>query len=104
MFNSSLLADSAENNLNIFDTDYGTVAIKQSPLLGSTFNSATNANTSYHFVSQNHHIVRRKLVDMELEMVEPKYSATDSWVERVRFGEVTYPETHFGHAASNGSA
>src|SRR3990167_7368181 len=34
VFNSTLLANSAENNLNIFDTDYGQVSIKQSPLLG----------------------------------------------------------------------
>lgn len=103
VFNSTLIADSAENNLNIFDTDYGTVSIKQSPLLGSTFNSGSNANTAYHFVSQNHHIVRRVLVDMELDIVEPKYTATDSWVERARHAEVTYPETHFGYAASTGA-
>jgi len=103
VFNSTLIADSAENNLNIFDTDYGQLSIKQSPLLGSSFNSGANANTGYHFVAQNHHIVRRVLVDMELEMVEPKYTATDSWVERVRHAETTYPETHFGYAASTGA-
>lgn len=104
VFNSTLIADSAENNLNIFDTDYGQVSIKQSPLLGSSYNSATNANTSYYFVAQNHHMVRRVLVDMEIEVIEPKYTATDSWVTRARHAEVAYPETHFGFAASNGSA
>lgn len=103
VFNSTLIADSAENNLNIFDTDYGEVSIKQSPLLGSTFNAGANANTGYHFVSQNHHITRRKLVEMELDMIEPKYTATDSWVGRVRHAEVTYPETHFGYAGSTGA-
>jgi len=104
VLNSTLIADSAENNLNIFDTDYGQVSIKQSPLLGSTFNTAeSNANTAYYLLAQNHHLVRRQLVDMELEMVEPKYTSTDSWVERVRFAEVTYFETHFGFVASNGS-
>lgn len=103
VFNSTLVADSGENNLNLFDTDYGTVSIKQSPLLSSAFNSGTNANTGYHFVSSNHHIVRRTLVGMEMSMIEPKYTATDSYVERVRFAEVTYPETHFGYAASSGT-
>ncbi|MEK7578878.1 MAG: hypothetical protein AAB456_04195 [Patescibacteria group bacterium] len=103
VFNSEKLANSAENNLNLFETDYGTIAIKQSPLLGSTFNAGSNANTGYHFVAQNHHIVRRVLVDMELDMIEPKYTATDSWVERVRHAEVSYPETHFGYAASTGA-
>jgi hypothetical protein len=103
VFNSTALADTAENNMNIFDTDYGHVSIKQSPLLSSTFNSGSNANTGYHFLSQNHHVVRRVLVDMELDMVEPKYTATDSYVERVRHAEVTYFETHFGYAASTGA-
>lgn len=103
VFNSTQLANSAENNLNLFETDYGTVAIKQSPLLGSTFNAGANANTGYHFVSQNHHIVRRVLVGMELSMIPPEYTATDSYVERVRHAEVTYPETHFGYAGSTGA-
>jgi len=90
VFNSTLIADSAENNLNIFDTDYGQVSIKQSPLLSSTFNAGSNANTAYHFVGQNHHIVRRALVGMNMTMIEPQYTATDSYVERVRFAEVTY--------------
>lgn len=104
VLNSTLIADSAENNLNIFDTDYGEVSIKQSPLLSSTFNQGSNANTAYHAFAQNHNVVRRVLVEMEMEMVEPKYTATDSHVERVRHAEVTYFETHFGYAASTGAA
>ena len=104
VLNSTLIADSAENNLNIFDTDYGTIKISQSPLLGSTYNTAeTNANTAYYAFAQNHHLVRRVLVDMEIDVVEPKYTSTDSWVTRVRKAEVSYWETYFGFAASNGS-
>lgn len=104
VFNSSGLANSPDNNLNLFETDYGTIAIKQSPLLGSQYNTGgSNANTGYHFISQNHHITRRTLTGMNLTMVEPQYTATDSYVERVRFAEVTYPETHFGYAGSTGA-
>src|SRR3990167_2679444 len=103
ILNSALEADTGENNLNIFDTDYGQLSIKQTPLLNSTFNSASNANTSDHIVSHNHHITRRVLSELQLEMIEPKFTKTDSFVERVRFAEVTYPETYFGFAASNGS-
>ena len=102
VLNSQLTADSGENNINLFDTDYGQVVLKQSPLLSSTFNPGANANTAWHMVSQNHHIVRRTLTGMELEMVEPKYTATDSYVERVRFAEVSYPETHFGYLGNTG--
>src|SRR3990167_8062208 len=38
VMNSTLIANSGENSLNIFDTDYGTVAIKASIYLGSTYN------------------------------------------------------------------
>lgn len=103
VLNSTLVADSAENNLNIFDTDFGQVAIKQSPLLGSAFNTGSNANTAYHVIGQNHFITRRVLSGLDLEMIEPKYTKTDSYVERVRFAEVTYPETQFGYAASTGA-
>ena len=102
VMNSALLADSMQNNLNIFDTDYGQVAIKQSALLRSTFNGGSNANTAYHVISQHHHITRRILSGLQLEMIEPKYTRTDSFVERVRLAEVTYPETWFGYAASTG--
>jgi len=54
VMNSTLVANSGENNLNIFDTDYGTVAIRASVFLGSTYNGATNANTSYHVLSTRH--------------------------------------------------
>ena len=103
IMNSTLIADSAQNNINLFDTDYGQVAIKQSPLLNSDFNPGSNANTTYHVISNQHHITRRILAGLDMEMVEPKYTRTDSYVERVRFAEVTYPETYFGYAQSNGS-
>ncbi len=103
VMNSTLIANSGENNLNLFDTDYGQVVIKQSPLLNSAFNPGSNANTAYHVISNNHHVTRRVLSGLQLEMIEPKYTKTDSFVERVRFAEVTYPETHFGYGASTGA-
>ena len=102
VLNSIKEADTAENNLNIFDTDYGQVAIKQSPLLNSSFNTGANANTGYHLVSQQHHITRRVLAEFETEMIEAKNTATDSDMTRVRFAEVTHPETYFGYAGSTG--
>ena len=102
VLNSTKEADTAENNLNIFDTDYGQVAIKQSPLLNSSFNTGANANTGYHLVSQQHHITRRVLAEFETEMIEAKNTATDSDMTRVRFAEVTHPETYFGYAGATG--
>lgn len=102
--NSILAANSGENNLNIFETDFGTVSLKASVFLGSTYNSNSNANTSYHCVSRNHMIHRKILSDISTDMIEPKYSATDSYEMRTRFAEVAFPGSWSGYVGNNGSA
>lgn len=104
VLNSELIANSAENNLNIFETDFGDVAIKQSQFLGSTYNSNTSANTSYHFVSKDHMIMRKVLSELNMTMIEPQYSRTDSYEERARFAEQTFPESWTGYVASTGAS
>lgn len=102
--NSTLVANSGENNLNIFDTDYGTVSIKASVYLGSTYNANTNANTSYHLVSRNHQITRKVFSELNTDLIEPKYSDTDSWEHRSRFAEVSFFGSWNGYLGCNGSA
>lgn len=104
VMNSSLIPNSGENNLNIFDTDYGTVAIKASIYLGSTYNGNTNANTSYHLISRNHQITRKVFAELNTDLIEPKYSDTDSWEHRSRFAEVSFFGSWNGYLGSNGSA
>lgn len=104
VLNSDLIANSAENNLNIFDTDYGQVSIKQSQFLGSAFNNVANANTSYHLVSGNHMITRKVLSDMSSTMIPPEYTATDTYVMRSRYAEVSFPGSWTGYLGCNGSA
>ena len=103
IMNSTLIAGSAQNNLNIFDTDYGQVAIKQSPFLGSAFNGNTNANTSYHLISDNHEIHRKIFADLSTDIVEPKYSDNDTWLHKSRYAEVAFPGTWTGYLGCNGS-
>ena len=104
VMNSSLVPNSAENNLNIFDTDYGTVAIKASIYLGSTYNSNTNANTSYHLLSRNHQVTRKVFAGLDTDLIEPKYSDNDTWEHRARFAEVSFWGSWNGYVGSNGSA
>lgn len=104
VLNSNLVANSGENNLNIFETDYGQVALKQSQFLGSQYNSNSNANTSYHLISNNHMITRKVLADMETTMIEPKYTKTDSYVERARYAEVCFPGSFTGYVGSSGAS
>lgn len=101
--NSSLIANSAENNLNVFDTDYGNVQIRASIFLGSTYNTATNANTSYHIISRNHMITRKVFYGLVTDMVEPKYSGNDTWMMQYKYHETVFPGSWTGYAGSNGT-
>jgi len=103
VMNSSLLADSAENNINVFDTDYGQVSIAASIFLGSAYNSATNANTSYSIVSRNHMVTRKVFYDLTTTMISPEYSDNDSYVMRYKFHESDFPGSWTGYAGSNGT-
>lgn len=104
VMNSELIANSAENNLNIFDTDYGQVQIRASIFLGSAYNGNANANTSYHAISRNHMICRKVFYGLTTTMISPEYSNTDSYVLRSKFHEVTFPGSWTGYVGSNGSA
>lgn len=103
VMNSQLIANSAENNLNIFDTDYGMVRIAASVFLGSTYNTNTNADTSYHLVSRNHMINRKTFYGLTTTMIPPEYSANDSWVYRAKFHETAFPGSWTGYVGSNGT-
>lgn len=104
VLDSTLIANSGENNINIFDTVYGTVAVANSIFLTSTYNSATNAATSYHLLSRNHMWQRKVFYGMTTSMVPPEYSANDSYVYRAKFHEVTFPGSWTGYVGCNGSA
>ena len=104
VMNSVLIANSGENNVNIFDTDFGTVAIKASVFLGSTYNSNSNANTSYHLLSSNHQVSRKVFTELNTDIIEPKYSDTDSYEHRSRFMEVAFWGSWNGYVGNNGSA
>ena len=104
VLNSTLVANSGENNLNIFDTDYGQVSIKASIFLGSAYNGATNANTSYHVLSSANQVTRKVFSELNTALIEPEYSDTDSYELRARFAEVAFWQSWNGYVGSNGSA
>lgn len=104
ILDSTLVPNSGENNVNIYDTVYGDVALKASVQLTSTYNSNSNAATSYHLISNNHGMTRRTLYGLTTDLVEPKYSGNDTWVLKAKFHEATYPSTWTGYVGCNGSA
>lgn len=103
VMNSDLIANSAENNLNIFDTDYGTVRIGASIFLGSAYNSNSNANTSYHCISRNHMIARKEFYGLTTTLIKPEYTDNDVYLYRAKFHNVSFPESWTGVVSSNGS-
>lgn len=103
VMNSQLAPFTGENQVNLFDTDYGTVRIAASIFLGSTYNSATNANTSYHAVSSSHAVQRKTFMGLSMDLIDPTKTANDSWIYRGRFLERHFPETFSGYAGSNGT-
>ena len=103
VMNSQLHADSAENNLNIFETDYGQVKIKSSIYLGSQFNSNSNANTSYHLISEDHEVTRKVFYGLTTELLPPGSSDNDTYRHLSKFHETTYPATWTGYLGTNGT-
>ena len=101
--NSQLIANSGENNLNIFDTDYGNVMIRASIFLGSTYNSNSNANTSYHLLSRNHMITRKVFYDLTTKMIPPEATANDTYLYRAKYHESVFPGSWTGYVGSNGT-
>lgn len=103
--NSQLVPYSGENQINVFDTDFGTVRIASSAFLSSAGGStATNANTSYHVLSSNHMINRKVHEDLSTKLILPEWTANDSYAYRGRFLEAHFPETWSGYVGSNGTA
>ena len=104
VMDSTLLPGSAENDLNVFDTDYGQVRIAASAFLGSTYAKASaNAATSYHLVSGNHQFERRTFHGLETFLVSPEYTTNHSYYYRALYHEATFPGTYEGDVSSNGT-
>lgn len=102
--NSALVPFSGENQINIFDTTYGSVRIAASIFLGSTYNSASNANTSYHVLSSSHKVSREVFMGLSTSLIPPENTANDNWLYRGRFLESHFPESFCGYVGSNGTA
>lgn len=101
---SQLVPFSGENQINFFDTVYGQVRIKSSIFLGSTYNSNSNANTTFHVLSSSHAANRRVFSDLSTDLIDPTKTANDSWIYRGRFLEMHYPESFCGSVHSQGTA
>lgn len=103
IMNSEAIADSAENNLNIFETDYGRVSIGQSPYLNSSADAGTYKATAVHLVSAQHSMMRKVFAGLETTLIAPEYTTTHSYVYRYLFDEVAFPGTWAGYVGLAGA-
>ncbi len=103
VMNSELLPNGAENNINIFDTDFGEVQIKAPVQLNTQYNSASNAATSFHLLGRNHQITRKVFYDIVTSMRTPEQSDNDSYSMRSKFHESTFPGTWTAYVGHNGT-
>lgn len=101
---SELQANTTDNNLNYFSNIYPGLRVYRSPWISSTYNTYTNANTSYYLVSKNHFIRRRIREELNTVLVPWQYDPKRRYQYRGAFREVVYAATWEGGAASNGSA
>lgn len=101
---SSLIANSAENNINIFDTDYGNVAIGASIYLNTEYNQASNAATSFHVMSRDHQVLRKVFYGLTTDMKTPRETTNDTHAYVSKYHEVVFPGTWTGYVGNNGSA
>lgn len=100
---STLAPFGGENQLNIFSTDFGNVMLRASIFLGSTYNTASNANTTYTLMGKNHEVRRKVLTGLETSMLEPKYTDNDTYVMRAKFAEAHFPATWTAILSSSGT-
>jgi len=103
VLNSTLAPFTGENQINFFDTVYGSVRIAASIFLGATYNTAANAATSYHVLSGQHSVNRKTFMGLSTDLIPPVNTANDSWLYRGRFIEAHFEETFSGYVGSNGT-
>ena len=100
---SELKAGTGNNDLNYFSQIYPGLQIFHNPYLTSTYNGATNADTSYYLGSGNHSICRFVRKDITTEMVPPATDLRDRWFYKARYREVVSAISWEGAVASNGT-
>ena len=105
VLDSDLNSATGENAINFYQTLYGgNIRIAGSIILDSTYNTATNATTSYHVCSRNVQASRRTLVGLTTKLIPPENTANDTYIERAKYMESRFIGSWFGSVHNNGTA
>lgn len=97
---SELLADTAENNKNIYSSKYA-LRVYTSPFLGST---AGGSNTAWFLLSDNHSVMRIVRQGLTTALRDWKFSNNFSYFYMAEFREQYGAHTYEGIYGSTGAA
>lgn len=100
---SELKSGTGNNDLNYFSKIYPGLTVGTSAFLNSSYNDATNVDTSYYLVSRNHSLKRFVRQDMVTNVVNYDVDDRDRYTYKGRFREVNSWISYEGAAASQGT-
>lgn len=100
---SELEPKTTDNERNYISMVYPELRVFQSPWVGGTYHSYTNANTSYYLVGREHFITRDKREDLFTVLTPWQNDDKDRLIYKARYAETYYAGTWEGAVASNGT-
>ncbi len=95
---SALIADSANNNLNVYRSAYG-ITVMTSPYLDAV---AGGSDTAWFLLSNNHSITRWVRQGVVTDMVDYKYSRNNTYIYKGEYREVVGAMNFEGAVGSTG--
>jgi len=103
---SELEPGTGDNDANYLSLAFNGMRVYQSPWVGSTYASYTNADTSYYVVGQNHFMNRGIREDLFTGFVnwQNDPDKKDRYIYQARYSETAFAGSWQGVIASNGTA
>ena len=95
---STLIADSANNNVNVFSSVYN-ISVWHSPYLGA---SQGGSDTAWFLLSRNHAATRYIREELTTDLVDYIYSTNNNYVYKGMFREVYGVTDYIGAVGSTG--
>ncbi len=97
---SVLLADTANNNMNVYSSKYG-IRVYQSPFLGA---AAGGSDTAWFLLSSNHSVNRWVRQAITTDLVSYEYQRNNNYIYKAEFREVFGAINYIGIVGSTGAA
>jgi len=97
---SVLLADTANNNMNVYSSKYG-IRVYQSPFLGA---AAGGSDTAWFLLASNHSVNRWVRQAVTTDLVSYEYQRNNNYIYKAEFREVYGAINYVGIVGSTGLA